>query len=97
MLMTMSISSFHNIVTKVYAQGATHCAGTPLDVGGRGYTCSTVGPNPSTTTGTCDDGCSLFSSPTTHQQAGRETGQIQQTCKTDPTFFCRNSLPGDDG
>ena len=96
MLMTMSTSSFPNIIPNVYAQGATHCAGTTSSSGEfRVYTCSTVGPNPSTTTGTCDDGCSLSSSPTTHQQAGRETGQIQQTCHTDPRFSCQNSLPTD--
>jgi hypothetical protein len=97
-LMTMSMSSLPNIVPNVYAQGATNCAGThDGSVPNNVYTCSTVGPNPSITTGTCDDGCGLFTSPTTHQQAGRETGQIQETCHTDPAFFCRNSLPGDDG
>ena len=89
--MTTSISS-SIIVPNVYAQGATHCAFT-VDDNFRVYTCSTVGPNPSTTTGRCDDGCSLSSSPTTHQQAGRETGQIQRTCHTDPTVSCQNSLP----
>ena len=86
--MTMSTSSFYNVLPNVYAQGATHCDGNSINRLDNVYTCSIVGPNPSTTTAECDDGCTLSSSPTTHQQAGRETGQIQQTCHTEPGHGC---------
>ncbi len=86
------------IVTPAYAQGATHCSGSFASDGGFApWECSTVGPNPSTTEGQCSDGCSSKTTPTTHQEAGQHTGEIQQECHTTSKLCAPQDVPFPDG